>query len=885
MFNPNELEAYYQQHNISYEAQGIINHIRTSDPSRRTASGMYNVACRYPSKKMKCTIQAESHNNELAALYLWDHDCVTHEFYDQPPKIKLSYQKDAGKKVTIMHTPDFFILADDYTGWVECKTEEKLIQLSVTQPERYIKDEQGNWRSPPGEAYAAQYGLQYSLRSSDANDWVLIRNLVFLSDYMDADCPAPTKSQVEIAQGLFQHQPWMNLIDLVRADERLPADAVYKLIVDGHLYFPILSNPISELEYTVVYRDELAADFYRLQSAKDVITEFHLHQPLQIKPGEQLTWDGMPWKIDNVGKTSVYLSNHEGQTAQLQLEDLNTYLQENTITGLPVSLREDLQSDVYQKISEAGPQAMQVAIARYQILQDADHTSTAVSISTVKYYRKKFKQAEMLYGNGLVGLFPQTAKRGNRNRKIDQDVIDLMTEIIDEYFLKSHDPKFMAAYGALKNKCKEQGLIAPSDKTFRKAIEKLNQYDVVLARKGKRAAYEHETFYWRLDMETPRHGERPFDIAHIDHTQLDIQLGDRLFGIQYERPWLSIMLDAYSRKVLAFWITFDSPSYHSCMMLIKRCVQQHGRIPRVIVMDGGAEFDSVYLETLIAFLKSTKKSRAKSKARFGSVLERFFGTTNTQLIHNLSGNTQATKTPRTCVPSHDPKALCAWTLQSFTDCFANWITQVYESNPHKSLGTSPAQVFAVGMQDYGMRNHKHITYNREFELLCMPTTKAGVAKIDRIKGIHLNYQRYWCNEFTAPALAGKKVPVRFDPDNAAHAYAYVHGCWVECISEFAAIFRNRSVKQIEFITKDFKAKSKLMGQKQEITAQSMAEFLRQASLSEETQRQIWRDQELQARAQLESPAAETVEIPDISDAEIVDAEIVIEDELQVYGDF
>jgi hypothetical protein len=879
MFNQSALVEYYQRQNISYEAQRIINHIRTSDPSRRTSSGMFNVACRYPSKKMKCTIQAESHNNELAAVYEWDHDINTHEFYDQPPKIKLSYQKGDAKKVTILHTPDYFIMADDYTGWIECKTEENLIELSLTQPERYRKDEQGHWRCPPGEAYAAQFGLQYSLRSSIVNDWVLLRNLVFLSDYMDADCPAPTESELKIALDLFKDKPWMNLIDLVRADDKLPADAIYKMIVDGHLYFPIRSNPISELEYAVIYRDEVAADFYKLQACKDAVTEFHLCQPLQIKAGENFTWDGMLWKIDNVGHTSAYLSNTEGQTSQILLDDLHTYIHENKITGLPINLSEDLQSDAFQIISAAGPEAMQEAIARHEILQNPKNSS--ISISTIKNYRKKFHEAERLYGNGLIGLFSQASKRGNRERKIDAEVVRLMEDAIDEYHLKPHKPKFMAAYGELINLCEENGLIAPSDKTFRAAINKRKAYDVVLAREGKRAAYEHETFYWRLDMNTPRHGERPFDIAHIDHTELDIQLSDRLFGIMYERPWLSIMIDAYSRKVLAFWISFNSPSYHSCMMLIKRCVQQFGRIPRTIVFDGGAEFDSVYLETLLSFLKVTKKSRAKSKARFGSVLERFFGTSNTQLIHNLSGNTQATKTPRTCVPSHDPKKLTAWTLQSFTQCFASWLTQVYESNPHKSLGCSPNQVFAISMRDFGMRLHKHITYNRGFELLCMPTTKNGVAKIHRVQGIHLNYQNYWCNEFTDPTLAEKKVPVRYDPDNAAHAYAYINGQWIECISEFAAVFKNRSVKQIELITQNLKAKNMLMGKKQKLTAHTMATFLREASLSEELQRQIWRDQELLARANLESIPVHNIE----QVSEIYDVDTTNDQDLQVYKDF
>lgn len=52
-------------------------------------SGTKNVACRFASRKMGQVIQAESHQNELAAVIGWEHDKNTHEFYDQPPKIKL----------------------------------------------------------------------------------------------------------------------------------------------------------------------------------------------------------------------------------------------------------------------------------------------------------------------------------------------------------------------------------------------------------------------------------------------------------------------------------------------------------------------------------------------------------------------------------------------------------------------------------------------------------------------------------------------------------------------------------------------------------------------------------------------------------------------------
>jgi hypothetical protein len=163
----------------------------------------------------------------------------------------------------------------------------------------------------------------------------------------------------------------------------------------------------------------------------------------------------------------------------------------------------------------------------------------------------------------------------------------------------------------------------------------------------------------------------------------------------------------------------------------------------------------------------------------------------------------------------------------------------------------------------------------------MPTTKNGVAKIHRVQGIHLNYQSYWCKEFTDPALAGKKVPVRYNPDNAAYAYAYINGQWIECISEFAAIFKNRSVKQIELITQNLKAKNMLMSKKQKLTAHTIAAFLREASLSEELQRQIWRDQELLARANLESKPMQDVE----QESDIYDMDTTNDQDLQVYEDF
>ena len=99
----------------------------------------------------------------------------------------------------------------------------------------------------------------------------------------------------------------------------------------------------------------------------------------------------------------------------------------------------------------------------------------------------------------------------------------------------------------------------------------------------------------------------------------------RALGRILGRPWYTMLTDAFSRRLLAIFLTFDPPSYRSCMMVLRECVRRHGRLPQSLVVDGGKEFGSVYFDTLLARFECTKKTRPPAKARFGSVCERLFG--------------------------------------------------------------------------------------------------------------------------------------------------------------------------------------------------------------------------------------------------------------------
>lgn len=137
MLSPEVLEAWCNGIGVPSHSRALIDRIRASDPARRVGGGRSNVSGRYPSRKMGVTIQFESHRVELAGIYEMEHDAEVLEFYDQPIQIKLDYEAAGGKRLGVLHTPDFFVIRRTAAGWEEWKTEEELLRLAERSPNRY----------------------------------------------------------------------------------------------------------------------------------------------------------------------------------------------------------------------------------------------------------------------------------------------------------------------------------------------------------------------------------------------------------------------------------------------------------------------------------------------------------------------------------------------------------------------------------------------------------------------------------------------------------------------------------------------------------------------------------------------------------------------------
>ena len=800
------------------------------------------------------TIQFESHRNELAAILELEHDSQVREFYDQPHPIKLNYRSRKGKRLGVLHTPDFFVLRTDGAHWLECKTAEDLPKLHARQPHRYGRDEAGRWRCPPAEEYAAQFGFSYLLKSSAEIDWTFQRNVLFLEDYLRASTLEVADETVACFQSLAAARPGLTLAEMLGLAHRhdLAADHLYALLVTDKLYVDLSEAPLSHPEQVHLFFSQLQAEAFATVSQTSVWPD-HRPQAVDFKPGVRVQWDGTFWEIIHHGEAHLWLKDTRGNVTSLGTEVFGDLLAEGKITQPEQPSHRDSPTpdpQAMELLARASPAALALANRRYQTLtefqQTGKITNLAVSQRTVLRWQARFRSAQLQYRCGFAGLLPRTSTQGNRARRLLPETLALMEESITRKYEQPEQPTRFAVWSGLLRQCQERGLPPPSYQTFCQAVKDRPRHEQILRRQGSRAAYQAAEVYLELELTTPRHGDRPFEIAHIDHTELDIQLVASTSRRNLGRPWATLMTDAYSRRVLSAVLCFDPPSYRSCMLAIRECVARFARLPQTIVMDGGREFGSIYFETLLARYEITKKTRPQAAARFGTVLERLFGVANSRFIYNLAGNTQLAKgNVRDITTAVDPQRRATWTLAALAERFAEFVYEVYDQLDHPALGRSPREVFTQGLRQSGERAHRRICDSEEFRILTLPSTAKGTAKVIPGRGVRINYLFYWNDAFRDGRVEGLSLPVRYDPFDAGLAYAFVHGGWRQCLSEHYADFRGRSEREIKIATAELRRQHQQHARSLTVTAHRLAEFLNAVQADEKLLQQRQRDAEAQ----------------------------------------
>ncbi len=502
--------------------------------------------------------------------------------------------------------------------------------------------------------------------------------------------------------------------------------------------------------------------------------------PVEMVQGSAIQWDGRPWRL-HLGQTEVMLVGEGCEPFPLSRSAFEALVQAGKIVGAQTETRSSLTSEGQARLARARPVDLAQAVFRNRVInpdQYDDEEQVQIMVQaqriparTKRDWKRWYREAETTQGSGLIGLLPGYINCGGK-RKIAPQIIDLMEEVLKTHYDTLTCKPKRGTYGEYLKQSAERGLPTVSQRTFyAQAQRHKTRYEQVLSRQGARAAYPFKDYAHASEQTVNRQGTYAWAMAHVDHLEIDLELCDSKTGQLMGKCWLTLMILSHPRRIAAYYLTFDPPSYRSCMMVMRLCVKRYGRLPTAITVDGGSEFKSVYFEQLLALYKVRKHQRPAHEPRFGAPLERLFGTMETEFLYHLLGNTQALRHPRSMTKAADPRRHAVWTLPALAERVKLWADEEYDTIPHPALGISPRTAYEQSMQRDGQRDHKHIPYDETFKRATFPSTTRGRAKVMPGKGARMHYLDYWCDEMRDPSVENTSVALRYDPQVNASGQA------------------------------------------------------------------------------------------------------------------
>jgi len=604
---------------------------------------------------------------------------------------------------------------------------------------------------------------------------------------------------------------------------KFTADDIYKAIADGLLSFDLYRHDISDTHRALAFRDDTAREFNRRieDSEHDASTLGHLAFSLEI--GAQVVYEGIIYTITLVGDTGVVMHNESG-TSEISITALRSLFDEGKVTirnlNYPTGPRDTRNS----ALDVLSPKQLEEALQRARMLELAQTSPESVTVS--KRSIQRFKKAVREAGDGAIernlALVSRVSERGNRERKISEELINLVHQVGKSVY---NNPKAVTkkhAYQQFVAQCQNLGLRPCSEKTFAKELARTSS---VRAREGKRQAYQKSPIVWYLKLNEAIHGVRPFQYVHIDHTPLDILL--RLPNSQevLGRPWISLAIDAESRAVVGFYLSFEAPSYRSCMMVLRDIVRRHGRLPEMLVTDNGKEFHSASFQRACALYQTHLRYRPAGKPRHGSVMERIFGTIHSQLVHNLEGNTKLMKHVRTVTKSVRPENFVSWTLPALHGALDYYFRNIYGTEIHPAHGKAPEDYLAARLIETGVRRNRWVRYDNTFMIeTCPSVDQTGSRVVDSQRGIKINHVWYWTEAFRNANWGGKSIDVRIDPWDVRYCYVLLENQWHRCISKLSTYLKGYTEVELRYAFEELAKKHGI--KKRELTPERIAEWAR-----------------------------------------------------------
>ncbi|WP_322093625.1 integrase catalytic domain-containing protein [Paraburkholderia bannensis] len=794
-FDLSELYALFDRVNLPPDTREVIL-AAFHTPGRTLYSNRWRGSDTVPCPKTGMSV-AVANSLERMAVYSYIFDDHVLGYLEGPFDLRLFYQRQGRQQALHTHRPAFLVFYEDRLCLEDWATQESLERYLRNQPKRYQRDEV-EVISPPIKEAANLLKLEYKIRTDAEINLKAHRNREFLFTYILPGYSISAELEKNVRR-FFKSNTFATLAELQDAlhlnsqDDLFGAIANRKIIIDFEQAF------VKSLEECIVFRDDVAIDcFQRLRSFSKIVREYPQWSPNLFESGKKISFDGVVYTIlQNSGLNLWIQGDGRSNPVSLDLAFVeNEYGKSIFPLGFdseefdPLILDSPLRYATREDYDSA--LAMMEKFRKWESSGNVDG-SLVFSDRTFREYRKKFRDAESQGLDPLIAFLPRTYLRGNRKSRLPERVATDLTNYLEEKYKKRAGRSGWAVYGAFSSHIEKYGE-SVSKKTFYRYVKKFENVEVIRAREGAASAYQIKPFFWVMHRELPRHGDYPAHIIHIDHTELDVEVVSEEYGELLGRPWITLIICAFSRRIMGFYLSLRSPRYISCMAAILDMVRRRSRVPSICVYDGGSEFGSVDFEHLLRSFWTELKARPLSACRAGSVMERAFGTTTRDLIHNLLGTTKLRKRIGVRARDRDTSSPEKLTLAQLYRALEIYFFEIYDQRRHEALGVSPRVAYEKGLTSSGERLNR-VKKLADCVPLAYPSVKGFSRTLDAQRGVTCNYGRYRNPRLEELKYNGMRVPVRADLLDPFVVYAQVNHEWYPMYLDGANMELSLSTRQ------------------------------------------------------------------------------------------
>ncbi len=652
-------------------------------------------------------------------------------YLEQIQTVYIRSTNKSGKAFGRKSTFDFIAFFKDRIVVYEVKPLSSLEKEHRKNPLHITKDDHGNYDNPAARKYLSEnYNFDFQIATERDFDPFVNGNYNFLQNYYHALELTP-KDELHRLHKAIRKKSGSTIEELIR-DHDISLEIIYRAIAKKQVYAPLGYRPITEHHLFRIFTNERALKTFRLGYegiSSDIRSE------LELSPG------------------------------------VNIWFEASAEDKAEASYR--TQAILYHRKNKKWP----------DWLPHTRHKSAY-------RWKMRYEKSEKLFGAGILGVLSNRKNQGPRGFQGPDAVYKAMKETKELHWDNPTKKPFSAVYADLSNRCDELGEITPGEDTFRKFLKNNETESSISKRDGAKVAHTQSN---RLSGEIYKgmtKGQFLLDQTAMDHTQCNVFIQFTYMSSNIKlRPWLTLLTDSLSRKVLAFYISLLRPSQVNIFMTMRRFLLEYGVVMRHLGVDGGAEFDSTRFNTWLPSLQAHKITRRSSRPRGGTKVERPNKTITDCLFHFLQGNSQQTEKVRAMDPKLDPRKNTIWTLARLYQIVDFYFREIYHKDSIGKVGPSPD---AIWDREYHKLSNGILTpapTKPEILLETRIPVKKGGAILDR-NGLTAQYLDYSNSALKDSKNLTKKIPISWDPDDVGIASNYLDGKWQTATSDFKGEFQN-----------------------------------------------------------------------------------------------